>query len=83
MGSEPNAAWLGSRHSKMDGVDVGPKPMQWHIIKALAGLPMIEMAPVMMMQGRSILMEARGRVLSSGLFDEKGQERKPKNERIL
>jgi len=38
--------------------------MQWQIIEALAALPMNAPASVVMMQGRTILMEARGRVLS-------------------
>lgn len=63
MRSEPNAAWLGSGTIKWTGLTWDQNPTQWHIIKALAGLPMIEMAPVIMMEGRAILMEARGRVL--------------------
>lgn len=63
MRSEPNAAWLGSGTVKWTELTWDQNPMQWHIIKALAELPIMEMAPVMMMQGRSTLMEARGRVL--------------------
>jgi len=63
MRSEPNAAWLGSGTIKWTELTWDQNPMQWHIIKALAGLPMCEMAPVIMMEGRAILMETRGRVL--------------------
>jgi acetoacetate decarboxylase len=63
MRSEPSAAWLGSGTIKWMELTWDQSPMQWHIVKALAGLPMIEMAPVIMMEGRAILMEARGRVL--------------------
>ena len=64
MRSEPNAAWLGSGTVKWTELTWDQSPMQWHIIKALAGLPIIEMAPVMMTQGCASLMEARGRVLA-------------------
>ncbi len=63
MRSEPNAAWLGNGTVKWTELTWEQSPMQWHIIKALAGLPMIEMAPVTLMKGRAILMESRGRVL--------------------
>jgi acetoacetate decarboxylase len=61
--SEPIAAWLGNGTVKWTELMWDQSPMQWHIIKALAGLPMIEMAPVVLMKGRAILMESRGRVL--------------------
>jgi acetoacetate decarboxylase len=63
MRSEPNVAWVGSGTIKWTELTWDQNPMQWHIIRALAGLPIMEMAPVMMMQGRSVLMECRGRVL--------------------
>jgi acetoacetate decarboxylase len=63
MRSEPNAAWLGSGTVKWTELTWDQSPMQWHITMALAGLPILEMAPVMMLQGRTMLMEARGRVL--------------------
>lgn len=63
MRTEPAAAWLGSGTLQWTELTWDQNPMQWHIVNALAGLPMLEMAPVIMMQGRAILMEARGRVL--------------------
>ncbi len=63
MRNEPNSAWLGSGAVKWTELRWDQSPVQWHVIKALAELPMIEMAPVTMMKGRAILMEARGRVL--------------------
>ena len=63
MQSEASAAWLGEGTIQWTELTWDQNPMQWHIIKALAGLPIIGTAPVMMTQGRAILMEARGRVL--------------------
>lgn len=63
MRSEPNAAWIGSGKLEWTELRWDQNPMQWHIIKALAELPIIQMAPVIMTQGRTILMEDRGRVL--------------------
>jgi len=60
---EPSSAWRGRGRVQWTELKWEENPMQWHIIKALAGLPMIETAPVMLMKGRSILMESRGRVL--------------------
>jgi len=64
MLSEPEAAWIGSGTIKWTELTWEQNPMQFHIIKALAELPIIEMAPVIMTKGRVILMEQRGRVLS-------------------
>ncbi len=63
MRSEPKSAWKGSGTIQWIELKWEQNPMQWHIIKALAGLPIIEMAPVIMTKGRMILMDARGRVL--------------------
>ena len=63
MRCEANAAWTGRGSVQWTELTWEQNPMQFHIIKALAELPVIEMAPVSMMQGRMILMEARGRVL--------------------
>ena len=63
MRSEPQSAWMGRGTVQWTELKWEESPMQWHIIKALAELPMIEMAPVMLMRGRVILMESRGRVL--------------------
>jgi acetoacetate decarboxylase len=63
MRSEPNSAWTGGGTIQWTELTWEQNPMQWHIIKALAELPIIEMAPAIMMKGRSILMDSRGRVL--------------------
>lgn len=63
MRSEPTAGWLGHGTVMWTELTWEQNPMQWHIIKALTELPMIEMGPVEMTQGRAILMEQRGRVL--------------------
>ncbi|HOP85076.1 MAG TPA: acetoacetate decarboxylase family protein [Syntrophorhabdaceae bacterium] len=64
MRSEPEFAWMGSGTIKWTEMRWDQNPMQFHIINALAELPVIEMAPVIMTKGRAILMEQRGRVLS-------------------
>ncbi len=63
MRSETSSAWTGSGRLQWTELTWEQNPMQFHIIKALADLPVIEMAPVIMMQGRMILIDARGRVL--------------------
>lgn len=63
MRCEPASAWTGSGSLQWTTLTREQHPMQWHIIKALAELPIIEMAPVTMTQGRVFLMDARGRVL--------------------
>jgi hypothetical protein len=60
---EAYSAWMGRGRVQWMELKWEENPMQWHIIKALAELPMIEMAPVMLIKGRAILMESRGRVL--------------------
>lgn len=61
--TELNAAWRG--HGAIQWTQLKPwqNPMQWHIIKALAELPMIEMAPVMLLKAVTILKPAQARVL--------------------
>ena len=63
MHNEPNAAWLGSGKVKWTKLTWDQNPMQFYIINALAELPIIDMKPVILTQGREILTEARGRVL--------------------
>lgn len=63
MRSETNSAWTGSGTLQWTELTWEQNPMQFQIIKALAGLPVIEMAPVMMMKGRMVMVDARGRVL--------------------
>ena len=60
---EPTSAWAGSGSLKWTTLTWEQHPMQWHIIKALAELPMIEMTSVTMTQGSAILSDSRGRVL--------------------
>ena len=60
---EPHAGWIGSGTINWTSLRPDQNPMQWWIINALAELPMIDMASVMMTQGRAVLMEAQGRVL--------------------
>ena len=64
MRSEPNVAWTGSGSVKWTVLTWDQNPTQFQIIKALAVLPILDLSPVMMTQGRVILMENRGRVLS-------------------
>jgi len=63
MHNEPNAAWLGSGKVKWTKSTWDQNPMQFYIINALAELPIIDMKPVILTQGREILTEAQGRVL--------------------
>jgi len=63
MRSEAQSAWVGRGAVQWTELKWEENPMQWHIIKALAGLPMIEMAPAMLTKGRAILMESRDVVL--------------------
>jgi acetoacetate decarboxylase len=63
MRAEVDAAWTGGGTIQWTELTWDQNPMQFHIIKALADLPILEMAPVIMTKGRAILMEQRGRVL--------------------
>lgn len=63
MRTEPDAAWLGSGAITWTELTWDQNPRQWHIIQALARLPIIEMSPFIKTKGRVILMESRGRVL--------------------
>lgn len=63
MRCETDSAWIGSGTVQWTELTWEQNPMQWHIIKALAELPLIEMSPVMMLKGRMALMDSRGRVL--------------------
>lgn len=63
MHNEAKAACLGSGKVKWTESTWDQNPMQFYIINALAELPIIEMKPAILMQGREILTEARGRVL--------------------
>lgn len=63
MRAETDSAWTGSGKLQWTELTWEQNPMQFHIIKALAGLPAIDMAPVTMTQGRMILLDARACVL--------------------
>jgi len=63
MHNEPNSAWLGSGKVKWTKSTWDQNPMQFYISNALAELPIIDMKPVILTQGREILTEAQGRVL--------------------
>lgn len=60
---EPRSAWRGHGTIQWTQLKWEQNPMQWWIIKALAELPMIKMAPVMMTTGRMVLIDPRARVL--------------------
>lgn len=63
MRAEPHNGWVGRGAVQWTPLTWEENPMQAHIITALAGLPIIEMAPAIMTRGRTVLMEYRGRVL--------------------
>jgi acetoacetate decarboxylase len=61
--SEINGAWMGSGTVQWTELRPEHHPAQWHIIKALTELPIIEMAPVVMAKSVGILKPAGARVL--------------------
>ncbi len=63
MRMETDSAWTGRGTLQWTELTWEQNPTQWLCIKALAELPMIEMAPATMMKGRQILIDAKGRVL--------------------
>lgn len=63
QGAEIHRAWTGNGIVKWTQLSWEQNPGQWHIIKALAELPMIEMAPAVMMKSVVILKPNNGRVL--------------------
>ena len=63
QGFEVDSAWTGSGTVQWTKLRPEQNPTQWHIIKALAELPIIEMAPVLMYKGVAILKPSQGRVL--------------------
>jgi len=60
---ELNRAWRGRGAIQWTQPKPEHNPSQWHIIKALAELPVIKMAPVTMFQGVLILKPAQAQVL--------------------
>ncbi len=63
QGTEVNSAWIGNGTVQWTQLKPEHNISQWHIIKALAELPMIDMAPVTMFKGVLILKPAQARVL--------------------
>ena len=63
QGAEAHSAWRGSGTVKWTQLRWEQNPGQWHIIKALAELPMFEMAPIVMTKGVVILKPNNGRIL--------------------
>lgn len=63
QGFEVDSAWTGSGTVQWTKLRPEQNPTQWHIIKALAELPIIEMAPVLMYKGVAVLKPSQGRVL--------------------
>lgn len=63
QGAEIHSAWIGSGTVKWTQLRWEQNPGQWHIIKALAELPMFEMAPIVMTKGVVILKPNNGRIL--------------------
>ncbi len=63
QGAEINSAWTGIGTVKWTQLSWEQNPGQWHIIKALAELPMLEMFPAVMIKGIVILKPNNGRVL--------------------
>jgi hypothetical protein len=61
--AEIHNSWAGSGTVKWVQLSWEQNPMQWHIIKALAELPMLEMSPAIMAKGIVILKPNNGRVL--------------------
>lgn len=61
--SEIKSAWTGKGTVQWTQLKWEQNPMQWHIIKALAELPVIELAPAMMVQGSACLKSSQSRVL--------------------
>jgi hypothetical protein len=63
MSSDIKSAAMGSGIVEWTQLKPQQNPMQWHIIKALAELPLIKMAPIIMVEGVAVLKFAQARVL--------------------
>ena len=63
QGAEVTSAWTGS--GSVEWIKLAPwqNPMQHHIISALADLPVLGMAPVLLTRGSAVLKPSQGRVL--------------------
>jgi acetoacetate decarboxylase len=60
---EVKRAWVGKGAVQWTQLKYEQNPSQWRIIKALAELPVIQLAPVMMVQGVGYLKSSQSRVL--------------------
>lgn len=60
---EAKSAWQGGGSVQWTVLDYEQCPMQAHIIKALAELPLLEMSPVLLVKGAMFLMSPLARVL--------------------
>lgn len=63
QGTEVNSARIGNGAVQWTQLKPEHNPSQWHIIKALAELPIIELAPAMMLKGVGTLKSMQARVL--------------------
>ncbi len=63
QGREIQRAWTGSGTVAWIKLRPEQNPSQFHIINALAELPILEMAPVLMTEGVGFLKPTQGRVL--------------------
>ena len=61
--TEVNSAWVGKGTVQWTQLKPEHNPSQWHIIKALAELPIIELAPAIMLKGVGMLKSMQARVL--------------------
>jgi len=62
--SVKNQAWSGTGTVKWTALDWTQAPVQFHIIQALAALPILEMKPATLSKGATYLMASRARVLA-------------------
>ena len=60
---EAQSAWQGNGSARWTVLRYEEHPRQAHIIKALAGLPALEMSQVMMTRGAVFLMASKAHVL--------------------
>ena len=60
---EVDSAWIGKGTVQWTQLKPEQSPQQWYIIKALAELPIIELAPAMMVKGVATLKSMQARVL--------------------
>jgi acetoacetate decarboxylase len=61
--TEVSSAWIGKGTVQWTQLTWAQNPTQWHIIKALAELPVIDLAPAFLVKGVAILYANQSRVL--------------------